>query len=312
MSDIAISILMPCYNAERTVAEAIASVLAQTVPVAEIVAVDDGSTDRTYDVLSNLARIHSGVITLVRQTHGGIANARTAALRAARSPWVLPVDADDRLLPEALRLLTEYVLDHPHVAVVYGDYRLMDSGGTPGEVVSISSRRIDPLDGAILATVMWENVASATSLIRRSDALAADGYDLFSAEAGREVDGFEDVYLWLRLLAQGAHFGYLAQPLYEYRVHPGSLSNDTSRVRAAKVASFAGLFSHFPGPAAEAFVAMIQRRAEQLRDAFETIVVRDRQVESLLREIDLAREFQDGQEKTIESLRSLLEERSRD
>ena len=303
---------MPCHNTERTVEEAITSVLAQTVPVSEIIAVDDGSTDRTYDVLSNLARNHSGVITLVRQAHGGVANARTVALRTARSPWVLPVDADDRLLPEALRLLRDYVLDHPHVDVVYGDYRLMDSGGTPGKVVSIGSRRTDPLDGAILSTVMWENVASPTSLIRRNSALAVDGYDLLSAEAGREFDGFEDVYLWLRLLARGAHFGYLAQPPYEYRVHAGSLSNDRSRVRAAKVASFSGLFAHFPGAAAEALVDMVQRRAEQLRDAFETIVARDDQVESLLREIDLAREFQDRQQETIASLRKLLDEGSRE
>ncbi|MDQ3806198.1 MAG: glycosyltransferase family 2 protein, partial [Acidobacteriota bacterium] len=84
-----ISVIIPAYNAERFIAQTIESVHAQTLPVAEVIVVDDGSSDRTAEVARALrARV-------ISQPNRGLSAARNAGLKAATQPWVALLDADD-------------------------------------------------------------------------------------------------------------------------------------------------------------------------------------------------------------------------
>lgn len=95
MSTPSLSVLIPAFNAERYLAEAIESVLAQVPADAEVVVVDDGSTDRTAEVADRFAPS----VRVVRMPHGGITVAINAGMAEARAPIVASVDADDRWLP---------------------------------------------------------------------------------------------------------------------------------------------------------------------------------------------------------------------
>ena len=96
-----VSIVMPCYQAEATVGRTVDSILAQTMPDFELIAVDDGSTDGTGALLDALAA-QDARIRVIHQQNGGVACARNAGMAAARGRWLAFADADDLLLPDAL------------------------------------------------------------------------------------------------------------------------------------------------------------------------------------------------------------------
>jgi glycosyltransferase involved in cell wall biosynthesis len=93
-----VTIAIPCFNAERWVTAAIDSALAQTWAECEVIVVDDGSTDRSRDVIGGFG----SKVRLIQTNHAGGNRARNAALREARGEWVQFLDADDYLEPEKI------------------------------------------------------------------------------------------------------------------------------------------------------------------------------------------------------------------
>lgn len=94
----AVSVVIPAYNRERCVAAAVESVFAQTFKDLEVIAVDDGSSDGTRDVLETFGKR----IRLIRQDNQGVSSARNAGVRAARGKWIAFLDSDDRWHPDKL------------------------------------------------------------------------------------------------------------------------------------------------------------------------------------------------------------------
>ena len=113
----AVSVLMPCYNAAATLSEALDSLASQTLGDFEVVAVDDGSTDATGEILSAWAAQDSRVRVL-SQTHQGIITALNAGLRLCHAPYIARMDADDRAFPERLERQAAYLDAHPEIAVI--------------------------------------------------------------------------------------------------------------------------------------------------------------------------------------------------
>lgn len=101
-----ISVIIPAYNAEKTIHRAVRSVLAQTYPNVELVVVDDGSTDGTGDLLDSLAATESR-IHVVHQENGGVCAARNTGLNGAKGERICFLDADDELTEKALQTLFE-------------------------------------------------------------------------------------------------------------------------------------------------------------------------------------------------------------
>jgi glycosyltransferase involved in cell wall biosynthesis len=115
-----VSILIPCFNAERWVAQAIESALAQTWPEKEVIVVDDGSTDGSLDVIKSFGahiRWETG------PNRGGNV-ARNRLLELARGEWLQYLDADDYLLPDKITRQMEFLADHPVTDVVFGPVAL--------------------------------------------------------------------------------------------------------------------------------------------------------------------------------------------
>ncbi|HEY45351.1 MAG TPA: glycosyltransferase family 2 protein, partial [Anaerolineae bacterium] len=112
-----VSVLMPCFNAADTVDEALDSLLNQTRPDFEIVAVDDGSTDATGERLADWAKLDPRV-SVLSIPHGGIIEALNAGINACNAPFIARMDADDCAHPERLEKQIAFLEAHPHVAVV--------------------------------------------------------------------------------------------------------------------------------------------------------------------------------------------------
>ena len=110
-----VSVLIPCYNAERWVGQAIESALSQSATV-EVIVYNDGSTDNSLEVIKGFG----DKIRVLDETNKGAPTARSALLAHASHDWIQYLDADDYLLPEKIRQQLEYVTVHPDVDVFYG------------------------------------------------------------------------------------------------------------------------------------------------------------------------------------------------
>lgn len=102
-----VSIILPVYNRENSIGDAVHSVLAQTWPQIELIIVDDGSTDRTAEVLAGFPQVH-----VIRQQNQGVARARNAGLRIAQGEYIAGQDSDDVWQPEFLSLVIDAMKRH--------------------------------------------------------------------------------------------------------------------------------------------------------------------------------------------------------
>ena len=121
-----VSIIIPCFNQGHYLPEAIESALSQTYGALEVVVVDDGSSDNT----SEITRRYPGVL-LLRQENRGLAAARNAGLSATHGEYVVFLDADDRLRPEAVTSGLRMLDDNPSSAIACGRFRYIDEQGKP-------------------------------------------------------------------------------------------------------------------------------------------------------------------------------------
>lgn len=217
-----ISVLLPCFNAAQTLPEAIASLEAQTLTSYEVIAVDDGSTDSTPDILGDWARRDQRVKILARQ-HAGIINSLNTGLAACQAPYVARMDADDRCHPERLRLQAQYLDEHPEVALV----SCLVQGFPQGQVAEGFSIYMD-----------WQNSLISDADIRREFFIESPFPHpsvMFRKEIVIRLGGYqehgwaEDYDLWLRLYLAGERFGKIPQVLLEWRESPQRLTRTDSR-----------------------------------------------------------------------------------
>lgn len=204
-----IAVVIPCHDDGATLEQSVESVLDQDLAV-EVIVVDDGSTDAaTAAVLERLT--HRGV-RVMRQANRGPGPARMAGLLATDAEYVLPLDADDRLLPGALRLLHDELERNPAAVAAWGSARHF--GGL--DFVQKSLPALDPWH------ISYQNHLPLSALYRREAVLAAGGWQLDG--------GYEDWDLWMAL-AEAGHQGIgLPTVIGEYRVEPGRrLSRSSSR-----------------------------------------------------------------------------------
>jgi glycosyltransferase involved in cell wall biosynthesis len=123
-----VSVVIPCYGQAHYLGDAIESVLAQTYPHLEIVVVDDGSMDNA----SSIASRYPGV-RCVREDNAGMAEARNVGIRSTNGDFLLFLDADDRLLPEAVEAGLRALEQRPECAAAIGTYRRTSHDGKPLE-----------------------------------------------------------------------------------------------------------------------------------------------------------------------------------
>jgi glycosyltransferase involved in cell wall biosynthesis len=213
MSNADVTAVVACFNYGRFLPEAVGSLLAQEGGAPHVIVVDDGSTDdATLAALDALP----DQVDVVRQANAGVCAARNAGLARASTPYVLFLDADDRLVPDALRVLRGPLDADPSLAFTYGRFRFF--GAWEGVM------RMPPYDPYAL---LYRHTIGATALTRREALDACGGFDpAFTA--------FEDWELWVNVLAHGYRGQQVDAVTVEYRRHGASKhAGDRRAYRAA-------------------------------------------------------------------------------
>ena len=148
MIDGLVSIITPCYNGERYIAETIESVLGQSYTQWEMIVVDDGSVDRTAEIAEAYAR-RDGRVQLLRQANGGTARARNAAMSVARGRYIALLDADDVWEPCFLEKQLAY-MGQTGAICVCSAYRHIDEQGREIQHPTVPLPVITPRDMRVM------------------------------------------------------------------------------------------------------------------------------------------------------------------
>ena len=204
MSQPLVSILIPCFNAERWVAQAIESALAQTWPEKEVIVVDDGSTDGSLAIIRSFEdriRWESG------PNRGGNPT-RNRLLALARGEWLQYLDADDYLLPDKVAKQVEFLANHPSTDVLYGLVTKED--WTEQGVTRELQRFPEPHDPWILL-VRWYLPQTGGPLWRKAALEAVGGWK-------PDQPCCQEHELYLRLLLAGKQFTYCPLNGAMYRI----------------------------------------------------------------------------------------------
>lgn len=281
-----VSIVIPCYNHAHYVTQAVESALKQSYPIFEVVIINDGSTDHSADVLEALAQKYDKV-KVFHQKNSGPAWTRQQAVEKASGEFVVPLDADDYLHPDAVRTWISYWQAHPRYVVIYGDYLRVDENNAVLEEYKVSERRDDPLEGNILDTLVRQNCVTATALIKRDKILEVGGY--YSEDTSHTGRGHEDYFVYLKLLIAGYEFGYVPRAFLYYRNTPNSVSNRQSGFYQNRMAVLKHVFKLDTDRMVEATDYATWKRVDQLNDAFYTLSVRNQELEALKAENEALR-----------------------
>lgn len=199
------SVVIPCFNLGSYIDEAIASVSAQTCKAFEIIVVDDGSDDpATLQHLQTLE--NTAEVRLLRSAiNRGVAAARNLGIQAAHGSYILPLDADDLIMPDYLEKALAIFTERPETAIVSCDARLFgDSSG------------VRQLPDYTPEQLLRENLLFSSSLFRKADWLAVGGY----CTAMRY--GWEDWEFWISLTRLRPQVVKLNEPLLQYRIRRDS------------------------------------------------------------------------------------------
>jgi glycosyltransferase involved in cell wall biosynthesis len=123
MTETLVSVIIPAYNYAETLPRAVNSVIAQLGEAqAELLVIDDGSTDATPQVLEQLQVEHAGLFRALRKPNGGLSSVRNRGIEEARGQYLIFLDADDEMAPGALAAVTRHIASHPETRLVIGGH----------------------------------------------------------------------------------------------------------------------------------------------------------------------------------------------
>jgi glycosyltransferase involved in cell wall biosynthesis len=205
-----VSVVIACYNGERYLQEAIESALAQSYPRVEIIVVDDGSTDGSSEIAKKFP------VRYIRQDNRGLTESRNLGIRASRGNYVVFLDADDRLRPDAIETGLRVMVEHPECAMTVGDHRFISSDGS-----FLSDSRKACLHSSHYEELLKSNFIEMISsvLFRRSVLVEIGGFDTTLRVA-------EDYELYLRIARV---YPICCHPalIAEYRLHQANASRNS-------------------------------------------------------------------------------------
>jgi glycosyltransferase involved in cell wall biosynthesis len=204
MSAPTVSVVIPCYNDGQYLREAIESVLASTYRPIEVIVVNDGSTDSS--TLLKLEELSGQGYTVVHQANQGQCSARNNGISRATGPYILSLDADNKVRPRYIELAVRAMELDASIGVVYGKF---DHFG------SSHARNIGrPFDPSLL---LYRNFIDTLAVFRKSVWESIGGYDT-------QLKGNEDWDFWLNAHGRGVKFHFINEVMFDYRVKENSVT----------------------------------------------------------------------------------------
>ena len=184
-----ISIIIPVYNAQKTLVDCLQSIFNQTFTNFEIIAVNDGSTDNSLKILNQI----KDKITIVSQNNQGAAAARNTGAKIAKSPFIIFCDADVVMKPIMLETMLKTLKSHPRASYTYSSFQF-----------GFKTFKLWPFSKTKLRQMPYVHT---TSLIRRVD---FPGFD-------KKLKRFQDWDLWLAMLNYGRVGHFIPQVLFKVK-----------------------------------------------------------------------------------------------
>ena len=212
-----VSVVMPVLDGERFVADAVASVRAQAWPELELIAVDDGSTDGTAEILVELAADPANRLRVVRTENRGPAAARNHGLRLAHGAFIAFIDADDLWPTGKLEVQMRRFSERPELDVVYGLVEIRDCEGHKG-----ASRRFRNDGQPIIMTNLGSAVFRVTAFAR------IGGFE-------ESLRSAEDTDWVLRALEVGVRLTVINCVTLIYRHHDRNVTRDLARLQLSQL-----------------------------------------------------------------------------
>jgi glycosyltransferase involved in cell wall biosynthesis len=209
-----VSVIIPAFNAANTIIRAIDSVRQQNVGPIEIIVIDDGSADRTLDVVRDNIADGENIQVLRMQQNSGVSAARNTGIRVAQGKYLAFLDADDIWLPAKLQKQIARMEEDPTITLVSCNSRLISESGVP---LKEGHRNRPPVEGtaAWKTLLIYNFIPTPTVLTRTAVVKALGGFDV-SLAVGEDLD------LWIKLGIQG-RIAILPDILINYYDLAGSL-----------------------------------------------------------------------------------------
>jgi len=210
------SVVIPAYNVEDFVCEALDSVAAQTISDYEIIVVDDGSTDGTSSKISSWAKEHPLVkLRLIKQANKGIGGARNTGIQNARGVFVAFLDADDFWLEKKLEFVADHIKLAPNIDLICHDEWL--------EINNADRKHSTYGPYTTYRYLLFKGncISTSATVVRRQKILEVGGFS-----EDMQFNGVEDYDLWLRLAQANCRIEYLHKILGVYRVFGQGITNN--------------------------------------------------------------------------------------
>jgi len=223
-----VTVLMPAYNADKYIEEAISSVLGQTFPDFELLIINDGSTDATLNVIESFRDKRIVVIT---QENKGVSAALNLGLMHARAPYIARFDADDICLPNRLKIQYEFITKYPEYSIIGSAAEYMDADGhyifthhPEGHL----NEEIQQLQYTICPFI------HSSVFYKKEAVINSGGYN-------EHAYTYEDHFLWVNILKNEKACN-LSLPLIKVRLNPESITIDEKwRTRAFRAIKYSTL-----------------------------------------------------------------------
>lgn len=220
-----VSVVLPVYNGAAFLREAIDSVLAQTFSDFELIAIDDGSTDASGDIIRSY---DDARLRLLAVPHAGLVAALNAGLARARGRYIARMDSDDRAKPQRLERQVAFLELHPEISILCSDVAIIDAAGLKTGRQTEHACTTSAVRDAMLYRIRLKPVIHPSVMMRRTVFETLGGY--------RDYHCAEDHDFWLRATD---HFGFarLNELLLDYRIYDGGISRTRALDQAVAAAA---------------------------------------------------------------------------
>lgn len=218
-----ISVIIPAFNAELYIQEALESVCSQTYLNLEIIIIDDGSSDGTREIIE---QFQDNRILLISRENRGLIATLNEAIEISRGDYIARMDADDICLSTRLETQVQYLRKHNNIGLLFTGIEYIDENGRKlREKVSTKSRKLEPVELLFGCPVCHPTAMFDMTKLKKSDIQYDKAYCLA-----------EDFELWTRLV-NSTEIGIINEVLFKYRIHPNSITsknNEKQRIVASK------------------------------------------------------------------------------
>lgn len=214
-----VSVVMPAYNSEKYISEAIESVLNQTFKDFEFIIVNDGSTDNTFNIIKEYARKDKRIKVINNKKNCGISKTRNNGIKLARGKYIATHDSDDISLPTRFQEQLSFMEQHPEVGVVGAYIQIFDSDS--GKIIGI--RKYSNEDKVLRKNIFFYSpIAQPVSMIRKEVFSEVGYYD-------NNYPPTEDLDLWFKIGTK-YKFSNINKILLRYRVNSNSATSSRTKL----------------------------------------------------------------------------------